>query len=152
MCASCHNGVHFFNSSTSRGALLAFWLRNVFRVTAVCITHLNFQTWSETEVFSAFWLRNALRATAAYNFWAFIPPDGSAPAALPFLTFRFSAALEEQRVSRFCYLFTLFDLLCCDSLFSDSLFCLFLWLLLPLLLHLTFVHKSELPSMRRGDV
>ena len=100
-------------------------------------THLNFQTWSETEVFSAFWLRNALRATAACNFWHFIPPDGFAPAALPFLTFQFSAALEEQRVLRFCYLFTLFDLLCCDSFFSDSLLCLFLWLLLPLLLHLS---------------
>ena len=39
-CASRHNGMHFFNNSTSESApsmmCLAFWLRNVLRATTAC--------------------------------------------------------------------------------------------------------------------
>ena len=39
-CASCHNGVHFFNSSTSKsdgaGVFSTFWLGNVLRATTAC--------------------------------------------------------------------------------------------------------------------
>ena len=49
--------------------------------------HLNFQKWSEAEVFCTFSLRNVLRATTACNFSSLIWPAGSAPAALASLLF-----------------------------------------------------------------
>ena len=72
-CASRHNGVHFFDISTSKSA-----------PTLVCFVHfdfqmcfapqrralfrdLNFQKWSEPLVFCTFWLGNVLRATTACN-------------------------------------------------------------------------------------
>ena len=64
-CASCHNGVHFFNISTSKSG-----------PTMVCF-----------DVFCTFWLRNVLRATTACNFSSLLWPDGSAPAALASLLF-----------------------------------------------------------------
>ena len=73
-CASCHNGVHFFDISTSKSG------PNV-----VCFVHFdfemyfapqrralfrdrNFQKRSEAEVFCTFWLGNVLRATTACTF------------------------------------------------------------------------------------
>ena len=92
-CPSCHNGVHFFNISTSKSGLrmvcfvhfdleicLAPQRRALFR-------HHNFQKWSDTEVLCTFWLRNLLRATTACNFASLIWPAGSAPAALASLLF-----------------------------------------------------------------
>ena len=61
-CAPRHNGAHFFR-------------------------HLNFQKWSEHQVFCTFWLGNALRATTACNFSSLLWPAGSAPAALASLLF-----------------------------------------------------------------
>ena len=49
--------------------------------------HLNFQKWSDPEVFCTFSLRNPLRATTACNFSSLISPDVSAPAALASLLF-----------------------------------------------------------------
>ena len=49
--------------------------------------HLNFQKWSEAEVFCTFWLGNVLRATTACTFSSLISPAGSAPAALASLLF-----------------------------------------------------------------
>ena len=69
-CASRHNAVHFFNISTSKRALFQ---------------HLNFQKWSDPEVFCTFTLRNWLRATTGCN--SLISPDVSAPAALASLLF-----------------------------------------------------------------
>ena len=57
--ASRHNGVHFFDITTSKRA----------------------------EVLYTFWLRNVLRATTACNLSSLIWPDGSAPAALASLLF-----------------------------------------------------------------
>jgi len=73
-CASRHNGVHFFDISTSKSGpdlvcfvhfdlkmCLAPQRRALFR-------HLNFQTWSGPGVFYTFWLRNVLCATMACTF------------------------------------------------------------------------------------
>ena len=92
-CASRHNGVHFFDVSTSKSGLrmvcfahfdfemcFAPQRRALFR-------HLNFQKWSENGVLCTFWLRNVLRATTACTFSSLIWPDGSAPAALASLLF-----------------------------------------------------------------
>ena len=49
--------------------------------------HLNFQKWSECEVFLPFSLANVLRATTACTFSSLIWPDGFAPAALASLLF-----------------------------------------------------------------
>ena len=73
MC-SRHNGVHFFDISTSKSGprppvfntfdlemCFASQRRALFR-------HLNFQKWSGAEVFCTFWLQNVLRATTACTF------------------------------------------------------------------------------------
>ena len=73
-CASRHNGVHFFDISTSKSGprmvcfvhvdlemCFAPQRRALFR-------HLNFQKWSEPSVFCTFWLGNVLRATTACTF------------------------------------------------------------------------------------
>ena len=73
-CASRHNGVHFFNISTSKsGPTMVCFVhfdsemcfapqrRALFR-------HRNFQKWSEAGVFCTFSLGNVLRATTACTF------------------------------------------------------------------------------------
>ena len=70
-CASRHNGVHFFDISTSKsGPKLRCFVhfecfapqrRALFR-------HLNFQKSSDAEVLCTFWLGNVLRATTACTF------------------------------------------------------------------------------------
>ena len=73
-CALRHNGVHFFNISTSKSGLellcfvhvdlkmcFALQRRQLFR-------HLNFQNWSEHGVLCTFWLGNVLRALTACTF------------------------------------------------------------------------------------
>ena len=109
-CAARHNGVHFFDISTSKsGPILVcfahFDLEMCFAPKRRALfRHLNFQKWSGAEVFCtfwlrhvrtrralfrhcAFWLRNVLRATTACNFSSLIWPAGSAPAALASLLF-----------------------------------------------------------------
>ena len=68
-CASCHNGVHFFDISKSKSwCLLSFWLGNVLPATTACtFRHLNFQKCSESGVCCTVWLGNVLRATTACN-------------------------------------------------------------------------------------
>ena len=73
-CASHHNGVHFFDISTSKSGpnpwcfshfdfemCFAPQRRALFR-------HLNFQKWSGAAVFCTFCLGNVLRATTACTF------------------------------------------------------------------------------------
>ena len=72
--ASRHNGVHFFDISTSKSGpeLVCFvgpQRRALFR-------HRNFQKWSECEVFLAFSLTNVLRATTACTFPKMVRPPG----------------------------------------------------------------------------
>ena len=166
--------------------LWPFWLRNVLRATTACtfsdispcqelmcfacfdlemrcalqeralFKHLNFQKWSETEVFLAFLLPNVLRATAAcafsrsllpntsgggvllYLFWrattALIWPDGSAPAALASLLFD---PPEPQSIGKHIVFGDFF------RLFARFDFFYFFWLLSPLLLHLSISRQFD---------
>ena len=92
-CASHHNGVHFFDISTSKsGPELVCFVHFHFEMCfapqrRALFRHLNFQKWSENGVFCTFSLRNVLRATTACNFSSLIWPAGSAPAALASLLF-----------------------------------------------------------------
>ena len=92
-CASRHNGVHFFDISTSKsGPTLVCFAHFDFEMCfapqgRALFRHRNFQKWSEHEVFLAFSLTNVLRATTACTFSSLIWPDGSAPAALASLLF-----------------------------------------------------------------
>ena len=73
-CASRHNGVHFFNISTSKSGpdlvcFVHFDLEMCFAPQRRALfPHLNFQKWSEPGVFCTFWLGNVLPATTACTF------------------------------------------------------------------------------------
>ena len=73
-CASRHNGVHFFNISTSKsGPRMVCFVHFDFKMCfapqrRALFQHLNFQKWSENGVFCTFWLQNVLRATTACTF------------------------------------------------------------------------------------
>ena len=92
-CASRHNGVHFFDISTSKsGPTMVCFVHFDFEICfapqrRALFRHLNFQKRSEAEVFCTFWLRHVHRATTASNFSSLIWPAGSAPAALASLLF-----------------------------------------------------------------
>ena len=92
-CASRHNGVHFFDISTSKSGprpsvFNTFDLEMCFAPQRrALLRHLNFQKWSENGVFCTFWLGNVLRATTACTFSSLIWPAASAPAALASLLF-----------------------------------------------------------------
>ena len=99
-------------------------LPNLLRATTPCtFQHLNFQKWSDTEVFCTFSLRNRLRATTACNCSSLISPDVSAPAALASLLFdppEPQIIGKTQGVSRLSYLFMHLHLLSSYS-FSSTL-------------------------------
>ena len=73
-CALRHNGVHFFDISTSKsGPDLVCFVHLDFEMCfapqrRALFRHLNFQKWSGPGVFCTFRLRNVLRATTACNF------------------------------------------------------------------------------------
>ena len=73
--ASRHNGVHFFDISTSKSgpnmvSFVHFDLKMCFAPQwRPLFRHLNFQKWSAHGVFCTFWLGNVLRATTACTFW-----------------------------------------------------------------------------------
>ena len=73
-CASRHNGVHFFDISTSKSGpnvvcFAHFDLEMRFAPQRRALfRHLNFQKWSEPGVLCTFWLGNVLRATTACTF------------------------------------------------------------------------------------
>ena len=73
-CASRHNGVHFFDISTSKsGPTMVCFVHFDFEMRfapqrRALFRHLNFQKCSETQVFCTFWLANVLRAATACNF------------------------------------------------------------------------------------
>ena len=73
-CASRHNGVHFFDISTSKsGPRMVCFVHFDFEMCfapqrRALFRHLNFQKWSENGVLCTFWLRNVLRATTACTF------------------------------------------------------------------------------------
>ena len=73
-CASRHNGVNFFDISTSKSrpsmvCFVHFDLEICFAPQRRALfRHLNFQKWSDHGVFRTFWLGNVLRATTACTF------------------------------------------------------------------------------------
>ena len=73
-CASRHNGVHFFDISTSKSApTMVCFVHFHFEICfspqrRALFRHLNFQKWSDIGVFCTFWLPNVLRATMACTF------------------------------------------------------------------------------------
>ena len=120
-CASRHNGVHFFDISTSKSGpelvcFVHFDLEMCFAPQRRALfRHLNFQKWSEPGVFCTFWLGNVLRATTACNFSSLIWPAGAY-----FSTLRSHKSLEKHSVSRLSYLFAHLHLLSSDLFSSDS--------------------------------
>ena len=73
-CASRHNGVHFFDISTSKsGPTMVCFVHFDFETCfaphrRALFRHLNFQKWSDNGVICTFSLRNVLRATTACTF------------------------------------------------------------------------------------
>ena len=77
-CASRHNGVHFFDISTSKSGprmlcFCTFWLPHVLRATTACTFSTSqlpkvVRTWCALYILSIFWIRNVLRATTASPF------------------------------------------------------------------------------------
>ena len=73
-CASRHNGVHFFDISTSKSGpsmvcFVHFDLEMCFAPQRRALfRHRNFQKWSEHGVLCTFWLGNVLRAATACTF------------------------------------------------------------------------------------
>ena len=133
-CASRHNGVHFFDISTSKSGptmvcFVHFDLEMCFAPQRRALfRHLNFQKWSDNGVFCTFWLPNVLRATTACNFSSLLWPAGSAPAALASLLFDppepqiigKTQCFATFSVSRRSYLFAHLHLLSSDLFSSDS--------------------------------
>ena len=136
-CASRHNGVHFFDIATSKsGPTLVCFVHFDFEIwfapqRRAFFRHLNFQKWSQREVFLALSLTHVLRATTACTFSSLIWPDGSAPAALASLLFDppepqiigktecFATFLPfRASASSFFWLFLFSDLLSSSRLFS----------------------------------
>ena len=136
-CASRHNGVHFFNISTSKIApnpsvFNTCYFQMCFAPQRRALfQHLNFQKWSDAEVFCSFSLRNRLRATTACNFSSLISPDVSAPAALASLLFNPPEPQNHEKTQCFATFlpFARLHLLSSDLFSSDSSPC---WLLFHL--------------------
>ena len=133
-CASCHNGVRFFDIATSTsGPELAcfvhFDLEMCFAPQRPALfRNLNFQKCSDNGVFCTFWLGHVLRATTACTFSSLIWPDGSAPAALASLLFDPPEPQIIGKTQCFAtsYLFAHLRLLSSDS-FSSLIFSLLLF-------------------------
>ena len=152
-CASRHNGVHFFDISTSKTApnpsvFNTFYFQMCFAPQRRALfQHLNFQKWSDNGVFCTFWLQNVLRATTACNFSSLISPDVSAPAALASLLFNPPEPQNHEKtqcfsVSWLSYLFAHLHLLSSDLFSSDSSPC---WLLF----HISILSEVWLPNFLR---
>ena len=140
-CASRHNGVHFFDISTSKSGptlrcFVHFDLEMCFAPQRRALfRHLNFQKWSDAEVFCTFWLGNVLRATTACNFSSLIWPAGSAPAALASLLFD---PPEPQIIGKTqCFATFLPFRASASSFFWSFLF----WLFSPLLFNCPYCRK-----------
>ena len=140
-CASRHNGVHFFDISTSKSGpklrcFVHFDLEMCFAPQRRALfQHLNFQKWSENGVFCTFWLGNVLRATTACNFLSLIWPAGSAPAALASLLFD---PPEPQIIGKTQWIATFLPFRAPVSSFFWSLL---FWLFSPLLFNCPYCRK-----------
>ena len=120
-------------------------LPNVLRATTPCtFQHLNFQEWSDAEVFCTFSLRNRLCATTACNFPSLISPDVSAPAALASLLFNPPEPQNHEKTQ--CFATFLPFRAPASSFFWSFLFWLFSLLTAFSSLHIVGSLTSKLPS------
>ena len=167
-CASRHNAVHFFVISTSKTApnpsvFNTFYFQMCFAPQRRALfQHLNFQKWSDAEVFCTFSLRNRLRATTACNFSSLISPDVSAPAALASLLFNPPEPQNHEKTvfrdfptfSRTCIffllIFSLLTLLPADCFFISILS--EVWLLNFLRSYIVHIFFLQIFSSKRFSV
>ena len=153
-CASRHNGVHFFDMSTSKSGpnmvcFVHFDLEMRFAPQRRALFRpLNFQKSSEHEVLCTFWLPNVLRATAACKCSSLIWPDCSAPAALasllfnppePQINWKNTVFRDFPTLSPTCIFFPPTLSLLLSSLFCSSL----LWLFPSLLFICPYCRKFD---------
>ena len=132
-CASRHNCVHFFDTSTSKSAPTLMCVLYILAWKCASCHNGVLPKLSDVGVLCTFWLGNVLGATMACNFSSLIWPHGSAPAALATLLFD---PPEPQIIgktqcfvtflpfcapgSSFFWDFLFFDLLSSALLLSDS--------------------------------
>ena len=108
-CASRHNGVHFFDISTSKSGprppvFSTFDFKMCFAPQRRALfRHLDFQKWSEPLVFCTFWLGNVLRATTACTFFD-ITTSKSGPDLVCFAHFDLEMCFAPQRRALFWHL------------------------------------------------
>ena len=107
--------------------------------------YLNFQKWSDPDVFCTFSLRNRLRATTACNFSSLIFPDVSAPAALASLLFNPPEPQNHEKTQ--CFATFLPFPAPASSFFWSFLFWLFSLLTAFSSLHIVGSLTSKLPSI-----
>ena len=147
-CASRHNGVHFFDISTSKVVFCTFWLRNVLRATTACtfstsqlpkvvrtpqfLTHVTSKCASRHNGVQLFisHLPRCLR-TRRFSEPTFQPSG-----------VRSHKATKKHSVSRLSYFFAHLHLLSSDLFSSDSSPC---WLLF----HLSILSEVWLPNFLR---
>ena len=142
-CASCHNGMHFFNISTCKS------------VWEWCVLYVLTSKFASRHNGAHFFV---IRSTTACNFSSLIWPDGSAPAALASLLFdpRGPQIIQKTQCfvtflpfrapgSSFFWNFLFFDLLLLFSFSSPSLllFSSLLWLFPSLLFICPYCRKFD---------
>ena len=155
-CASRHNGVHFFDISTSKSGprMVCFVHVDLEMCFApqgrALFRHLNFQKWSDAAVLCTFSLRNLLRATTACNFSSLISPDVSAPAALASLLFNPPEPQNHEKTQ--CFATFLPFRAPASSFFWSFLFWLFSLLTAFSSLHIVGRLTSKLPSVILTDL
>ena len=169
-CASCHNGVHFFDISTAKSGpdlvcFVHFDLEMCFAPQRRApFRHLNLEKWSEPGVFCAFWLGNVLRATTTCTFWHLNFQKWSEPGV--FCTFWLGNVLCATTACNFSSLIwpagsapaalasLLFDppepqiigkTQCCATFLPFSRICVFFLLTLSLLLFFLLIFLFSLP-------
>ena len=112
-CASRHNGVHFFDISTSKsGPRMVCFVHFHFEMCfapqrRALFRHLNFQKCSETQVFCTFSLGYVLRAKTACNLSSLIWPAGSAPPSGATNHWKNTVCRNFPTFSRICIFFLL---------------------------------------------
>ena len=143
--------MHFFVISTAKTALNpsvfnTFYFQMCFvPQRRALFQHLNFQKWSDAEVFCTFSLRNRLRATTACNFSSLISPDVSAPAALASLLFNPPEPQNHEKTQ--CFATFLPFRAPASFFFWSFLFWLFSLLTAFSSLHIVGSLTSKLPSI-----
>ena len=159
-CDSRHNGVHFFDISTSKSGprmvcLVHFDLEMWFAPQRRALfRRLDFKNLLRTRCAFSFLLQNVLRATTACNFSSLIWRHGSAPAALARLLFdppepqiigKHTVNRDFPTFSRTCIFFLLtFSLLWSSHFFSSPL-----RLFPPLLFQLSILSEVSLQNFLR---